>query len=205
MRTRPAKNSGKLLTLVSILAACLPIARAQQAPPTDPGTIKVETRVVLVDTVVTDKKGNYIRDLTTNNFKVWEDGKEQPVTSFSREDSAADPSHPHKHYLVLFFDNSTMEFGDQAKAREAAAKFINSNAGPDHLIAIVEFGGTLRITQNFTTDPERLKKVVAGVRFSTVSPNGPSPDLASTAPPQSPASMLDSPGFGGLEADFGRS
>lgn len=119
MRTRPAKSSGKFLTLASILTACLPIARAQQPSPssTDPGTIKVETRVVLVDTVVTDKKGNYIRDLASNDFKVWEDGKEQPVTSFSREDSAADPSHSGKHYLVLFFDNSTMEFADQAKAR----------------------------------------------------------------------------------------
>ena len=204
MRNLSRFNSKRVFTIASVLALCLAKGYAQQ-PSSANGTetIKVETRVVLVDTVVTDKKGHYIQDLTANNFKVWEDGKEQAVTSFTREDSNPDPAHPHKHYLVLFFDNSTMEFGDQAKAREAAAKFVDSNAGPDHLIAIVEFGGTLRITQNFTTDSERLKKVVAGVRFSTVSPNGPSPDLASTALPPSPATMMDTPGFGGLEADFG--
>lgn len=200
----PRFNSMLFLAIASFLGTLVVAAPAQEtANPNDPGTIKVETRVVLVDAVVTDKKGNYIRDLSTNNFKVWEDGKEQAVTSFTREDSNPDPAHPHKHYLVLFFDNSTMEFGDQAKAREAAAKFIDSNASPDHLIAIVEFGGTLRITQNFTGDSDRLKKVVAGVRFSTVSPNAPSPDLASTALPPSPASTLGAPGFGGLEADFG--
>src|SRR5712692_1002732 len=45
--------------------------------------IKKESKLVLVDSVVTDKKGNYIRDLTQNDFKVFEDNKEQPVSTFS--------------------------------------------------------------------------------------------------------------------------
>jgi len=174
----------------------------QQAPPSSsaPTTFKVETRVVLVDAVVTDKKGNYIRDLAATDFKIWEDGKEQPVSSFSRENNDADPAHAARHYLVLFFDYSTMEFGDQGKARDAAAKFIDSNAGPNQLIAIVEFGGMLRIAQNFTSDADRLKKVVAGIKFSTVSPNG---DVASLGPPPAMPTGFDGPSMGGLEADFG--
>ncbi|HKF00743.1 MAG TPA: VWA domain-containing protein [Candidatus Sulfotelmatobacter sp.] len=203
MQCLPRINLKRFLSVVSSFAAVLGIAHAQQPADANEPTVKVETRVVLVDAVVTDKKGHYVQDLGANDFKLWEDGKEQPVTSFTREDANPDPAHPHKHYLVLFFDNSTMEFGDQAKARDAAAKFIDSNASPDHLIAVVEFGGTLRITQNFTTDSERLKKVVAGIKFSTVSPNSPSPDLASTALPQSSVPSLGPPAFGGLEADFG--
>src|SRR5262252_3931461 len=203
MQCLPRINLKRFLSVVSSFAAVLGIAHAQQPADANEPTVKVETRVVLVDAVVTDKKGHYVQDLGANDFKLWEDGKEQPVTSFTREDANPDPAHPHKHYLVLFFDNSTMEFGDQAKARDAAAKFIDSNASPDHLIAVVEFGGTLRITQNFTTDSERLKKVVAGIKFSTVSPNSPSPDLASTALPQSSMPTLGPPAFGGLEADFG--
>ena len=175
-------------------------AKAQQAASAAPDTFKVETRVVLVDAVVTDKKGNYIRDLAAADFKVWEDGKEQPVSSFSRENNDADPTHAARHYLVLFFDYSTMEFGDQAKAREAAAKFIDSNAGPNQLIAIVEFGGMLRIAQNFTSDADRLKKVVAGIKFSTVSPNG---DVASLGPSPAMPTGFAAPSMGGLEADFG--
>jgi VWFA-related protein len=181
------------------------IARAQQpsGPPNDnAGTIKVETRVVLVDAVVTDKKGNYVRDLTSNDFKVWEDGKEQTVTSFAREDNP-DPSHQARQYLVLFFDNSTMEFGDQAKARDAAAKFIDTNVGPTRLIALVEFGGMLRIAQNFTADAERLKAVVRGVKFSAVAANQPSSDLASLGGTSSPSQAVAVPATGSLEADFG--
>src|SRR5213592_4018826 len=37
--------------------------------------IKRESKLVLVDSVVTDKKGNYIRDLTQNDFKVFEIGR----------------------------------------------------------------------------------------------------------------------------------
>jgi VWFA-related protein len=173
-----------------------PEPSSQQPPATEaqmasPATVfKAQTKLVLVDSIVTDKKGNYIRDLTQKNFRVWEDNKEQEVKSFSYESGNASPNNPMKRYLVLFFDNSTMEFGDQATARQAAAKFIDDNAGPNRQMAIADFGGTLRITQNFTADADRLKKVVAGAKFSTVSPNG---EVAS----------LGAPPLVSAEADFG--
>ncbi|MGC1371955.1 MAG: VWA domain-containing protein, partial [Candidatus Sulfotelmatobacter sp.] len=160
-------------------------------------TFHAESRLVLVDTVVTDKKGNYVRDLEQKDFKVWEDGKEQPITSFSYEENTGSTPAAKPRYMVLFFDNSTMEFGDQAKAREAATKFIEANAGPHRLIAIAEFGGTVTITQNFTSDADRLKQVVAGIKGSAVSPN-PEPTMASLGPPA--AAM---PSLSNAEADFG--
>jgi VWFA-related protein len=140
---------------------------ASQEPIDSHTTIRSETRLVLVDSVVTDKKGVYVHGLMQKDFKVYEDNKEQPITSFSFESSAA-PDPNRKHYLVLFFDNSTVGPGQQTYARDAATKFIDKNAGPNRLMAIVEFGGTLRMSQNFTDDADRLKKVVAGVKFSSV-------------------------------------
>ena len=58
--------------------------------------------------------------------------RSRPITSFSFEESTGSPN-SQPHYMVLFFDNSTMDFGDQAKARDAAAKFIDANAGPGPL------------------------------------------------------------------------
>ena len=173
-------------------------ARAQaqqanaQAPPESSGVIRAETRLVLVDTVVMDKKGNYLHDLTGKDFRVWEDNREQEIKSFSFEADANAPAGAQRRYLVLFFDNSTMEPGDQVQARQAAAKFIDSNVGPNRLVAIVNFGGSVHIAQNFTGDAERLKKVVSGVKFSSVSPNAPV-EVASLGMPQ----------LGGAEADFG--
>lgn len=92
-------------------------AAAQQAQAPAGGSIKAETREVRVDVVVTDKKGNYVQDLTTNDFKLYEDDKQQTINSFT---FGADPSIPleaKRHYMVLFFDNSSMELSDQPRAR----------------------------------------------------------------------------------------
>jgi len=169
-------------------------AKAQQpgaqAPAEGSTVIRTETRLVLVDTVVVDKKGAYVHDLTAKDFRVWEDNKEQAIKSFSFEADANAASKSQTRYLVLFFDNSTMEAGDQIRARDAAAKFIDKNAGPNRLMAIVNFGGSIRIAQNFTADADRLKEVVKGVKFSAVAPNA------------QPVSM-GMPTLGSAESDFG--
>ncbi|HEX4750578.1 MAG TPA: VWA domain-containing protein [Bryobacteraceae bacterium] len=133
--------------------------------------IKAEKRLVLVDAIVADKHGNYIRDLTAKDFRVWEDKKEQSIESFSFEAGTNSPN-AQKRYLVLFFDNSTMAFSEQVQARKAAQQFVDTNAGPDKEVAVVNFGGSLQIAQNFTEDTDRLKQAISGVKFSFVSPNG---------------------------------
>src|ERR1022692_1732538 len=67
-------------------------SRAQEAQPQgEPTVIRTETRLVLVDVVVTGKKGAYVEDLELKNFKVWEDNKEQQLKTFS---FGADPKAP---------------------------------------------------------------------------------------------------------------
>lgn len=153
---------------------------------------------MLVDAVVTDKKGTYVHDLTQKDFKVFEDNKEQQIASFSAgSDVAIQANNGQKRYLILFFDNSSMAPPDQIQARAAAAKFVDANAGPDRVMAVVEFGGTLRITQNFTANADVLRAAVSGVKSSYV---------ASNTVPSGPGGSIATPGFSSLsptEADFG--
>lgn len=134
------------------------------------GVLKSEARLVLVDAVVTDKKGNYIHDLKQADFRVFEDNKEQTITSFS---SGTDPAlqGTRKQYMVLFFDNSSMQLPDQIPARVAATRFIDANAGPDRFMAVVDFGGALSIRQNFTTNVDLLKAAAKGTKVSSVESN----------------------------------
>jgi VWFA-related protein len=179
-----------LLSGVILLAAAA--SPAQQAQPAAPATvIRTEAKLVLVDVVVTGKKGAYVEDLELKDFKVWEDNKEQVLKTFS---SGADPKGPagQQRYMVLFFDNSTMGKGEQMRAREAAARFIESNAGPDRLMAVVNFTGALQIAQNFTSDIDRLKQVVGGIKTSAVAPG---PEVASLGVPR-----LGGGGFGAYGA-----
>src|SRR5207249_12167900 len=163
-------------------------------------TIKKETKLVLVDAVVIDKKGNYVRDLTQNEFKVYEDNKEQAVSSFSSGAEATTQPNGQRHYLILFFDNSTMAAPDQIQARGAAQKFIEANAGPDRLMAVVDFGGSLRIVQNFTASSLLLRAAVSGITGSAVEPNAP-PDVPVTVASSGLSSF--GPSLGNAAADFG--
>ena len=163
----------KLVVLLGVVVLGIAGLSGQDGSQAPSGPIiRAEKKLVLVDVVVTDKKGGYVHGLTAQNFKLWEDKNEQTIETFSSEVDPASPVYNRNHYLVLFFDNSSMGFAEQAQARAAALRFLDKNSAPNRLIAVVNFSGSLRVAQNFTTDTERLKQVVSGVKFSSVSSNG---------------------------------
>lgn len=158
--------------------------------------ISTVSPVVLVDAVVTDKKGHYVTDLKQGDFKVFEDNKEQTISSFSFEADPTIQSAGQRHYMILFFDNSSMGMPEQMQARDAATKFVQSNAGPDRLMAVVNFGGSLVVQQNFTSNPKLLQAAVSGSK---------PPDIESNTPGSQPTMVaaLGMPSLSSAEADFG--
>jgi VWFA-related protein len=211
-------GSGRLWLLGAVLAAATAWlvaaeVRAQQSPSSEQPSataapaatagqqpiIKKESNLVLVDAVVTDKKGNYVHDLTEKDFKVYEDNKEQPISSFSSgADVAIQANNGQRRYLILFFDNSSMAAPDQIQARAAATKFVDANAGPDHVMAVADFGGALRIVQNFTANADVLHAAVNGFKSSAVASN--------TNADSAGSGSIGLPGFSSIssaEAEYG--
>jgi VWFA-related protein len=130
-----------------------------------PAVFQSESKIVLVDAVVTDHKGEPVRDLTAKDFRVWEDNKEQNIRSFSAAADPASAAEPRR--LVLFFDNAGLSAADQAAMRQAAAGFVDTNLGPGSMMAVVNFDGGFRVAQSFTVNADRLKQAVRGIAFST--------------------------------------
>ena len=158
-----------MASVLFIAGSTLPAQSSKNGAPADSGNVfRTETKLVLVDAVVTDKKGNYVRDLTAKDFRVWEDKTEQTVKSFSFEGSVPSPG-TDKQYVVFFFDNTSMSLTDQARARQSAAQFAAANFGPNKMMAVADFGGGLKLTQSFTADPELLSKALRDVKQATVS------------------------------------
>lgn len=142
--------------LAFVALACVPAAvRAQNNAP----TFRSESRLVLVDAIVTDKKGAYVTDLAQGDFHVSEDGKDQPIKTFSYEKTPE--GKPRQQYTALLFDNR-MQPEDEVRARDAATKLIAANMGPNKYFAVINFGTILRITQNFTSDQELLLPAIQG-------------------------------------------
>ncbi len=187
------------LGLPSANAPAAPGAGQNPSPPVDtaPGVIRAETNLVVVDVIATNKKGEYLKDLEKKDFKVYEDDSEQPIASFSRESDISPDAPGHERYMVLFFDDSTMSPALQIQARNAAGKFVESTASPHRLMAVIDFGGTLKVVQNFTADGDLLKRAVSSVEYSAVNPN------AGAGSMNMQVATLGLPSFSQTEGDFG--
>ena len=137
-----------------------PTGAPQTAEPKAPQlVIRTETRLVLVDVVVRDKKGS-ASTLTASDFRVWEDGKERPVSGLSKEDSN---EAPRRDYLVFLFDCSGGTTANRAAAQIEAgqdvASFAGAYASPNRYKAVLNFDGRFAsIAQNLTAESARIRQ-----------------------------------------------
>ena len=171
-------------------------AAAQQAGAARQGfVLKSQTNVVLVDVRVT-AKGKPVADLTAKDFRVFEDGAPQTITSFSLENieklaqaSTANGPPPtinldklppqvspaqvlQDHRLnLLFFDVSSMQPDDLMRALKAATAFVKERLTPADLVAVVTYTSSLRVVQNFTNDRAALTKSLNGILVGEESSN----------------------------------
>jgi len=118
--------------------------------------IRTEARLVLVDAIVRDKKGKIVADLDAGDFRLWEDGKEQPITSLSLEKAGA-PDQSEAQHLLFLFDRVGFQDRDLA-VRQAVANFAGAYASPNRYMAVVDFDAKLRIAQNLTAITERVQR-----------------------------------------------
>lgn len=143
-----------------------------QTPPPNPAAtapaIKVETRVVLLDVVVTNNKGEAVPGLQKKNFQITEDGAPQAISSFEEHKGAQAraiklPPMPPNVFTnfpttksadsvnVLLLDLLNTHPADQAFARAQVIKYLE-NVQPGARLAIFALGSQLRIVRGFTTD-----------------------------------------------------
>jgi VWFA-related protein len=97
--------------------------------------VRVETQLVTVPAVVTDRNGRPMAGLRAENFVVLEDGKEQRVTNFATTDA------PFEIALLLDTSGSTRE--ELGLIRDAANAFINA-LRPGDRVGIVAFNNVFR-------------------------------------------------------------
>ena len=73
-----------LIAIAVTTALLSQVSRAQQSSPS--ATFQVEVNFVDIDAVVTDARGNFVADLTRDDFELFEDGKPQEISTFSLVD-----------------------------------------------------------------------------------------------------------------------
>ena len=115
------------------------------------------------------RKTNSPSDLAQKDFRIWEDGKEQKITSFSLESSGVLPERRSKHYIVMYFDAASGS--GQMNIRQQAIHFVDGYASSDRYMAVLNYSydGGMRVGQNFTTEADRIRKALSVVPGSSAS------------------------------------
>jgi VWFA-related protein len=184
-----------LPALVALGAAVAPPIRAQatqtpgQVTSTPQGgfVLKTNADLVLTNLVARDAKtGELVKGLKQSDFKIYENGKEQQISTFDFEsvDMAtpleeatvsglaagpagskavvvAKPEELRNHRLiVMFFDLTSMQPEDVERSVDAAQAFLKTKLQPADLVALVSLGDALTVDQDFTADKDALIREV---------------------------------------------
>lgn len=124
----------------------------------DDEIIKVNTQLVSVPVRVMDRKGRFIGGLAKENFRVFENGKEQQIAHFSNENE------PFTVALVLDMSYSTkFKIGD---IQSAAIAFIDQ-LRPQDRVMVVSFDDDIHLHCEPTSDRKEIYRAIRSTQIAT--------------------------------------
>jgi len=151
---------GAVAIFVTLLADFSSLARPQRSEASqDNVSVKLATELVSVRVTVTDQGGRAIEGLSKDDFKIYEDKVEQPVSFFSDEDTPASIG-------IVFDTSNSMSGGKIMRAREALARFIQTSHEQDEYF-LISFNSSAQLLLDGARDGQAVLN-----RFNNVYPKG---------------------------------
>jgi len=143
----------------SVLAfSCLVFAQTTPPPakpaPDDDVTFSIGTRLVVLPISVSDKNGKLITDLPEKSFKVYENGVDQPIKLFRREDVPVS--------LGIIIDNSGSMRDKRQKVETASLELVKAS-NPQDEVFIVNFNDEAYLDVELTNDIKKMEEGVARI------------------------------------------
>ena len=168
-----------LLLLIAVAIPCVPqdqnTENKSQRPrkvfpkeqePED--VLRFDTDLVSVDVTAIDTEGRPVRNLRQEDFKIYSDGNQQPISFFQIEKRQGE-ARPLAIVFALDVSGS-MTAEEIVRLRAALQSFSNNLAQHPVVYSVMTFGMRVKTIQKFTSDPEKLDESLD--RLSRDSPNG---------------------------------
>jgi Mg-chelatase subunit ChlD len=121
----------------------------------DVETLKIETDLVMVPVIATDRNGLYIPDLLKNDFSISEDGVQQEISFFA---TISVPFH-----VVLMLDTSASTQEKLGLIQQAAVAFVEQLQSRDR-VKVISFDDKVHDLNDFTNDRAALKAAIYRTR-----------------------------------------
>ncbi len=199
MRTLFSRSSSLLSALVlttATLAAQTPAGQAPAQPPADPAaqrpTFRAFIDLVTTDVIVRDGTGQFVADLTKEEFDVFEDGVKQEVASVQLVHGGrtynlqAPPTPPPQEGIILpqarptndaagriflfFVDDLHMNFRDTSRIRQLFDKMNKMLLHEGDMFGVVSTG-TSSIAIDLTYDKKRMDEAIKKIAGSALKPS----------------------------------
>jgi len=143
---------------LSLLASAL-VLWAQDSPTAQPPsseepTFRADTRLVVLPVSVLNKDGKLVTDLEQKAFKVFENGVEQPIKIFRREDVPIS--------LGIIIDNSGSMREKRQKVEAASLDLVRAS-NPQDEVFIVNFNDDAFLDVPMTSDIKKMEEGVARI------------------------------------------
>jgi Ca-activated chloride channel homolog len=139
------------LGFVTVLLAVALVRPSAQQP-----VFRAETDLVTFAVSASDRRGNFVADLSADDFEIHEDGQPQAIKYFARGEGGAAP----ELHVGLLFDTSDSMGQDIQLARSAAVRFLNTLPDAKDM-TLVDFDTEVRLAkygqQDFARMVERIR------------------------------------------------
>jgi len=173
-----AQLSLPLLLLIAVAIPCVPqdqnsnqTQRPRKVFPKEQepeDVIRVDTDLVSVDVTAMDSEGRPIKNLRQEDFKVYSDGVEQPISFFQIEKREGEMR---PLAIVFALDVSGSITAEEIlRLRGALQSFSSHLAEHPVVYSVMTFGMRVKTIQKFTSNPEKLDDSLD--RLSRDAPNG---------------------------------
>ncbi len=140
----------KVFLAALLMTAGAMCARAQD----DQAIFRSDTRLVVLHATVVDKSGKLVTNLPSNAFRLFEDGVEQKMKLFRREDVPVS--------MGIVIDNSGSMREKRKRVEEAALALVKAS-NPQDEVFIVNFNDEAYLDQPMTNDMKKLEEGVARI------------------------------------------
>jgi Ca-activated chloride channel homolog len=136
----------------------------QQSQPTtvktstagDDDLITIESKLVTIPVSVYDRYGLYIPGLEKEDFKIFEEGKEQEIEYFGTTD---------KPFSVILLLDTSPSTEYKIEEIQAASKAFVRQLKPVDQVMVIEFDGNSHVLTDFTKDRNKINKAIDEADF----------------------------------------
>lgn len=167
--------------MAAILSTFAAIAQDQEATQLPKLVETVDVRVINIDVVVTDKKGNPINGLSMDDFEVIENGRPQKITNFyeviakeapapAEPTATAAPAAPRQEVpqhlrrrIIFYIDNLSMAPFNRNRVFAQMKTFAQEILRPGDEAMIVTWNRSMKIRTPFTNDAKVIQQTLDAI------------------------------------------